>query len=167
MKRVAGLGVVLAVGGLLLVSCDEGLKPKITVQVGSFSGQIHYSNWPPRDSLFDLRLVAFRTFPPRDIVSEVLSGRAYVYPGLGDTALVPFFVDSLRYMVTVPTGKYEYVVIAQQHGPNVNTDWRPVGQHDLDTDPSTPSPIEVAADSLLTGIDIWVDFRNPPPAPFK
>jgi hypothetical protein len=167
MKYYPFLFIMLALALLAPYGCDEGLKPTVSVQVGSFSGTIFYSNWPPRDSLFDLRLVAFRSFPPRDIVSEVILGQAYVYPGLGDTALVPFFVDSLHYTVTVPTGRYEYVVVGQQYGPNVNTDWRLVGQFDLDMDPTTPSPIDVVADSLLTGIDIHVDFKNPPPPPFR
>ncbi len=167
MRNASLFFFVLAIILLANDGCDEGLKPTIVARSGRFSGDIHFRNWPPRDSLFDLRLVAFRSFPPRDIVSEVLSGQAVVYPGLGDSSLGPYFVDSLHYEVIVPTGRYEYVAVAHQYGPNVNADWRPVGQYDLDADPATPSPIEIVADSTLTGIDIRVDFKNPPFAPFR
>lgn len=133
--------------------------------MGYMSGVIRYQHWPPRDSLHDLRLVAFRVFPPSNIVSEVLLGRAVVYPPLGDTALVPFFVDSLRYQFSLPAGEYKYVVVAQQYGPTVTTDWRAVGQYDLDSNYAVPSPVMVIADSTVVGIDIRVDFSNPPPPP--
>lgn len=160
-KPLIALAILLAFS-----SCDEGLKPTVPVDFGRFTGLIRYKNWPPRDSLVDLRVVAFRVFPPRDIVGELFQGRAIVYPGLGDTALVPFFVDSLRYTVAAPVGRYEYVIVAQQYGANVNSDWRAVGQYDLDTNLAVPSPIMVAPDSVTSDINIDVDFLHPPPPPF-
>jgi hypothetical protein len=115
--------------------------------------------------LYDLRLVAFKIFPPSNIVSEVLLGRAVVYPPLGDTALVPFFVDSLQYRCSLPAGEYKYVVVAQQYGPVLTTDWRPVGQFDLDTNLTVPSPVTIASNDTTRNIDINVDFSNPPPLP--
>lgn len=166
MKRLSHIITVASTAVLLMAGCDEGLKPTMTVQAGRFSGLITYQNWPPRDSLVDLRLVAFRTFPPRDIVGEVLQGQAYVYPGLGDTALVPFFVDSLRYIVTVPSGTYQYVIVAQRFGPDLYKDWRAVGQYVRDVHLTTPSSVDVAPDSTTNDIDINVDFLHPPPPPF-
>jgi hypothetical protein len=154
---------------LSLSGCDKGLSPSISapppIPMGHMSGVIRYQHWPPRDSLHDLRLVAFRVFPPSNILGEVLLGRAVVYPPLGDTALVPFFVDSLRYRFILPAGEYKYVVVAQQYGPIVTTDWRAVGQYDLDTNLVVPSPVTIAADDTSRNIDINVDFRNPPPPP--
>jgi len=156
---------------LLLIGCDKGVGPKSqengggTTGNGTFTGLITYRNWPTPDSLKDLRLVAFQVFPPRDIVSEVLAGRAVVYPPLGDTALVPFFVDTLSYSVTAPAGTYAYVVVAQRYGPNVLADWRPVGQYDLDTNLAVPSPVVVTASQTTRDINISVDFVNRPPPP--
>jgi hypothetical protein len=166
MKRIEWFVAFWAFLMLAVAGCDEGLKPVPSVPTGGLSGLVSYHHWPPRDSLYDLRLVAFRTFPPRDIVGEVLQGNAFVYPGLGDSALVPFFVDSLRYSITLPAGEYAYLVIAQQYGPNLNKDWRPVGQYDLDTNRAAPSPVTVVPDSTITNINIDVDFENPPPPPF-
>jgi hypothetical protein len=148
--------------------CDEGLKPDPPrIPMGSFSGLMVFEHWPSPDSLFDLRLVAFRDFPPTDILSEVLGGRAYVYPSLGDTATLPFFVDSTRYIVTIPIGRYEYIVIAQRFGPSLTTDWRAVGQYDLDSNLAVPSPLTIVENDTLQDINIYVDFSNPPPPPLQ
>ena len=156
---------------LLLSGCDKGLGPSASpappIPTGYMSGLIRYQHWPAIDSLHDLRLVAFRVFPPGNIVSEVLQGRASVYPPLGDTALVPFYVDTLHYHFSLPAARYEYVVVAQQFGSNAFTDWRAVGQFDLDSNFTVPSPVTIVADSTIEGININVDFSNPPPPPVE
>jgi len=158
---------ILSLALALASGCDRGLIPtEPPPGPGALSGVVHYTSWPPLDSLFDLRIVAFRNFPPEGIVSSVLSGEAAVYPPVGDTALVPFFVDSLRYAFSLPSGRYEYLAVAQQYGPNLFTDWRPVGQYDLDTNLALPSPIAIPPGDTLREITIHVDFANPPPAPF-
>ncbi|HEX9655999.1 MAG TPA: hypothetical protein VGB89_03655 [Bacteroidota bacterium] len=152
-----------------LLGCDKGIQPTQAGGgggAGTMTGLITYRNWPTIDSLHDLRIIAFRLFPPTNVVNEVLQGRAIVYPSLGDTSLVPFFVDSLRYSFTLASGTYQYVVIAQQFGPSVTTDWRPVGQFDLDSNLTQPSTVDIVAGEATAGIDILVDFANPPPAPF-
>ncbi|MBM2841901.1 MAG: hypothetical protein HW412_2429 [Bacteroidetes bacterium] len=157
--------------GVFACGCDKGLNPSVPrpaqIPMGQMSGLIRYQHWPPSDSLHDLRLVAFRVFPPTNIVNEVLLGRAIVYPSLGDTALVPFYVDSLRYLFSLPVGEYQYVVIAQQFGPTITTDWRAVGQYDLDSNFAIPSPVTILENDTALNININVDFRNPPPPPFQ
>jgi hypothetical protein len=133
---------------------------------GALSGIVTYRNWPPLDSLFDLRIVAFRDFPPGDILGAVLGGRAIVYPALGDTALVPFFVDSLAFRFSLPAGEYKYLAVVHQFGRNLFTDWRAVGQYDTDSDPLVPTPIVVPGGDTLRGVTIPVDFVNRPPPPF-
>ncbi len=145
--------------------CDEGLGPR-PVPVGAFSGVITYAHWPPADSLKDLRLVAFKSYPPKNILNDALSGNAVVYPAIGDTSLVPFFVDSLRYTVVLAAGTYQYVAVAPQYGPILTTDWRAVGQYVTDPSQTTPSPIEITANDTLRNINIHVDFANLPPQPF-
>ncbi|MDH3251614.1 MAG: hypothetical protein OEM41_02415, partial [Ignavibacteria bacterium] len=92
-----------------ITACNKGIEsePQAATGPGAMTGLVTYRNWPSPDSLRDLRIVAFRSFPPVDIVTEVLQSRAVVYPPLGDTALVPFFVDSLRYKFTLEAGTYE------------------------------------------------------------
>ena len=149
--------------------CDQGVDPFPPVDPsadGAISGIITYQNWPPLDSLFDLRIVAFRDFPPGDVVGAVLGGRAIVHPGLGDTALVPFLVDSLRFRFSLPPGEYRYLAVVHRFGRNIFSDWRAVGQYDTDSDPLVPTPVVVPAGDTLRGIAIPVDFVNRPPPPF-
>jgi len=153
---------------LFFSACDEGLKPvPAYVPSGTLSGLITYHNWPPRDSLVNLRIVAFTEFPPTDIVFSVLQGIAAVYPSIGDTALIPFYVDSLRYSFVVRAGHYPYVVVAQQFGPDVMKNWRVVGQYDLDTNLAVPEAIDVPDRGVVKDVNINVDFTNLPPQPFK
>jgi hypothetical protein len=152
----------------VLLSCDKGLEPpsdQPPSQSSAISGLITYKNWPSLDSLRDLRIVLFRTFPPGNIISEVLNGNAVVHPPLGDTALVPFYVDSLRFAFGLPPGVYEYVAVVQQYGPSVYNNWRPVGQYDLDTNLSVPTPVTVPAGDTLRDVAIAVDFIHRPPMP--
>ena len=164
--KMRNIWTLLLLGAV--VSCDGGLAPPERAEGPPYlTGLITYRNWPPADSILDLRLVLFKNFPPGDIVSEVLSGRAVVHPPIGDTSLVPFFVDSLRYRFTAAAGNYAYLVVAQQFGPDVRADWRAVGQYDLDSDPAIPTPVTLADGDTTRGINIAVDFANPPPTPFR
>ncbi len=158
---------VLLLASLSFPSCDKGLAPPTApVPHGRITGLITYRHWPPRDSLIDLRLVAFKQFPPTNVVSSVLNGEAFVYPPLGDTALVPFYVDSLRFDVPLRAGYYPYVVVAQQYDTVVTRDWRVVGQYDLDTNLAVPSGVDVPDGAVVPDINILVDFSDPPPQPF-
>jgi len=149
-----------------LIGCDEGLAPPVTQQpptAGSFSGVVTFTNWQAVDSLYDLRVVAFRMFPVSDVIDEVLEGRAVVYPPLGAGALTMRGEDSLFYSITLQPGIYPYVAVAHQFGPDLFADWRPVGQYDLDTNLTVPSTVEVVAGTNTANINIHVDFENPPP----
>lgn len=169
MRKFFPVPLLFLAGLLLVAGCDEGIQPPSESDTGpqqsGFAGTITYRNWPAPDSLFDLRLIAFKTFPPASILTEVLSGQAIIYPALGDTSL-PFNVDTTRYFVPAPAGEYRYIVVAQQFGPNLLTDWRAVGQYDLDADLTVPSPIQVPANRALRNVDILVDFAHRPPQPF-
>jgi hypothetical protein len=154
----------------MVTACDHGLVPppeEPELMKPGFGGAIWYSGkWPPSDSLKDLRIVAFRDFPPKDIVSEVLSGNAEVYPPLGSSSL-PFGVDSTNYSFFVPAGTYEYIAVAQQYGPNVFADWKAVGVYTMDPYSATPATVVVPSGPFVWGIDLIVDFDHPPPQPFE
>jgi hypothetical protein len=150
-----------------IYSCDHGLKPIEPDQIEKtgISGTIYYTNWPPADSLFDLRLVVFKIYPPENIIDELSAGRAYVYPAIGEESL-PFFVDSMSYIMELNPGYYEYITIAQQYGPNVFTDWLAAGQYDTLFSEEVPTPITVNSGELLEDLNIWVNFDSLPPQPF-
>jgi hypothetical protein len=152
----------------IVLGCNHGLGPeeiKPEEKKTGISGTIWFQNWPPVDSLQHLRLVAFKSFPPADIVTELTSGQAYAYPTISDTNNLPFFVDSTDYIFELPVGTYEYITVAQHYLTVLLVGWRSVGQYDTDETPE-PSPVTVLQDSLLPDIDIRVDFRNLPIQPF-
>jgi hypothetical protein len=154
---------------ITVLSCDGGLAPPSEATVptsGSFSGTITFTHWEVVDTLIDLRLVAFTVFPPTDIIGDILAGRAVVYPPLGSSEiLADMGADSIHYTFAVQAGTYPYVAVAHQFGPDVFNDWRPVGQYDLDTNLTVPEEVVVNAGQDTPGIDIVVDFTNPPPFP--
>jgi hypothetical protein len=152
---------------MFFAGCDHGLAPPEENMRTAISGLITYQNWPSPDSLKDLRLIVFQNYPPRDIIFEVTSGRAHVYPPLGASGL-EFYVDSSRYILNLSPGHYQYVVVAQQYGDNLYSDWRAVGQYDTTgvSNDSIPSSIDVIENCITENINISVDFDNPPVQPF-
>ena len=152
---------------LFLMGCDHGLEPPKEYLRTAIRGVITYNNWPPVDSLRDLRLVAFKDYPPTDIFNEVTSRQAIVFPPLLGGGL-PVNVDNFTYTMDLPAGNYAYLVVAQQYGINITADWRAVGQYDttgtgLD---SIPTAITVSENQILDSINIKVDFHNLPYQPF-
>jgi hypothetical protein len=147
---------------IFIYECDHGLEPPTgsTSDITGISGLISYNNWPAADSLFELRLVVFKNYPPTNIVAELLNQQAFVYPALADSSL-PYFVDTTSFILELTADTYEYIVIAQQYGPDLYVDWRVVGQYDTDLDP-LPSSVTVENGKLLENINVNVDFANPP-----
>jgi hypothetical protein len=158
--------VRLALICIIFASCDQGLSPQAPGQQTppyGISGTIHFRNWPPADSIVDLRVVSFKNYPAGDIFNEVLQGRA----GYTST-LQPYGADSVSYTLIlspIPTGPFAYTVVAQRYGQNINTDWRAVGEFHAAGDTLHPGVIVVPADSIVPGINIDVDFNHPPPPP--
>lgn len=145
----------------MLSGCDQGLQP--LVHQHGLAGTVYFTNWPPADSLLDLRLVAFRNYPSGNLVQEILGGNARYT----DT-LKPFGSDSIRYSLILdplPAGTYRYIAVAEQYGPNLYSDWRIVGLYWDSADTTRPGIVDVPADQIVQGINIRADFRKiiPPP----
>jgi len=140
---------------------DENV-PEIT----GIEGTILFQNWPPPDSLYDLRLVAFKNFPPENIFVEIITQQAYAYPPITvDTTWIPFYVDQAEFEFELPPGTYDYLVVAHRYGPNILEDWQAVGQYDTDSD-SLPSSFTIVEGQLLKNIIILADFKQLPIQPF-
>ena len=149
-------------------ACDHGLAPPGETgpsKPTGISGIIYYQNWPPQDSVLNLKLVVFNDYPPGDIVTEVLNGNAKAYPeDLADR--LPYGVDTTHYQMELAPRTYAYVVVAQQYGGNLYADWRAVGQYDATPQDSLPTSVTVIKDSVISGINIYVNFDSLPPQPF-
>ena len=158
------LGIIFA---FLFLHCDKGLSPDDVKSRSGISGTVYFQNWPSLDSLLDIRLIAFKNFPPDSILDEVLSKRAIVYPDFfTDTTKLPFFVDSLNYTMFLDPGIYEYIVFAQRYGEDLYEDWWAVGQYDTTLQDPLPTPVNVPYNQILDSIFIYVDFDSLPTTPF-
>ncbi|HUI10235.1 MAG TPA: hypothetical protein VL221_07900 [Bacteroidota bacterium] len=163
--------VILAASLALCGGCNEELGP--VNSPSGFGGTIRFRNWPSPDSLHDMRIVAFVSYPAdsANILSTLLAGGGAVYPAIGTK--FPTMIDSLAYEFTtsngtnLQVGSYAYVIVAQQYGPNVLADWRPVGVYAASAGSFAPAPLRVILHHVLEGIDIDVDFDNPPPKPWR
>jgi len=159
------------VGVLLLPSCDTGLSP--LNEPSGFRGVVRFRNWPPPDSVREIRIVAFERYPTDSagIIATLLAGQAAVYPEL--ERRLPRFVDSIEYEFTTKKGlnlkvtNYQYVIVAQQYGSNVLADWRPAGVHSRRPNSFDPAPVRVLLHRIIPNIDIDVDFNTPPPRPWR
>jgi hypothetical protein len=140
-----------------LSACDHGLEPPPATKPG-FGGRITYTGkWPPADSIYLLAVVAFKTFPPTNIVADILSGNA-VY----DTSLARN-VEFQDYQILTDPAKFDYVVVAQQYGPDIFSQWRVVGVYSDDPERVQPKAVDVPSETFVDHVDISVDFDHLPP----
>jgi len=143
---------------ILIYSCDGGLEP---LPKSMIIGTVYYHNdWLPDSSIKDLRVVAFKNYPPNDILTEVLSGEAVF-----SESLLPFFTDSSTFSIDVPDApiNYNYIAIARQYGSLF--DWDAIGVFTDDYINFTPKSLYIDKHSFKR-ISIVVDFKNYPPQPF-
>ena len=160
---------------LLTAGCDDGLAPFDESQPSGFSGLIRFRNWPPPDSVQELRVVAFFEIPSDSagLFNVLLAGGAAVYPAVGTKGLAQY-VDSLPYTFTniesspsLQVAEYKYIVIAQKYGSNIFADWKPAGVYTIKPGTFEPATLRVLYHRIIPGINIDVDFHNPPPKPWK
>lgn len=117
---------------------------------GVITGIVTYSGeWPPADSLEDLRFVPLKFIPqtPEDIISD--------FNNLVFSDRLDFYEERDTFKVEkVPNGRYIYNAVAQQFGGI--TEWRPVGVYEEN------GGIIIIQDDTVS-ITIHVDFDNLPP----
>lgn len=146
---------------VLLVSCDGGLNPEME-RNAYITGRIVFvsprEKFPPKDSLKDLRVVCFKTYPPQNIIEEVLTGKAY----FTETPL-SFDLDTVPFQIKIPDPPVElkYIVAAQNYGTLLQ--WRAIGVYRINQD--TISSINVQIGKKYE-IEIQVDWEKIPYQPF-
>lgn len=170
---------------LLSSGCDTGLGP--LNEPSGLTGLIHFKNWPPADSVYNLRVVVLTAIPRLSggqtpgtyLLIEWANGRGAFYPSgftgkgfLDSLKSSPYGVDTtLRYVFTdagntLRVGEYTYVAVAQQYGPDVFNQWKVAGLYTVPPDTLQPAPIRVLLHRIIPNIDITVDFHHPPPQPW-
>ena len=168
LKREPYLIGILFIIILALSACDGGLAPPDKSIAGGksyLSGTITYkggtTEWPPADSVYGIRVVAFKTYPPKDIITEVISGNAYL-----KFESLPMFVASSTFSLEIgdPPVDLKYIVVAQQYDTLV-TSQRAIGVYTTSGDNTKPSDISIEPGRNYI-ININVDFNSLPPQPF-
>lgn len=139
-----------------LINCDGGLEPieKEPDPFGVIVGTVTYTgDWPPQEEFIEFFFVPMKFKPQTflEVLSEVENLRAsdrLNYDVDEDT----FIIDELE------NGTYIYNIIANQYGPDLFTQWRPLGVYS-----ENEGVITVEGDTTYIQID--VDFNNLPPFP--
>lgn len=134
--------------------CETGLEPPPPPPpFGTIEGVIHYEGtWPPADSLYDLRFVAFKETPSGmddffDLSNMIFSQQ------------LEYYVERDTFLIEdVQNAIFRYNVVAQQYGPRNLVDWRPVGVYEENFG-------VFAVEGDTAQIVIQVDFNNLPPFP--
>jgi hypothetical protein len=165
MKRLPVVAIVL-----LFISCDHGLEPPASVEPG-FGGTIYFEKgtWPAADSIVNLWLFASQQYPldSTKIFTGLFSNppTIYLYPATDKN--LPLFVDSVSYKFNLPPGKYGYVGVLQHIANDINvSSLKVVGLFGTNDLPPLPVPIIVSDFNFVSGVNIRVNFRKPPPSPF-
>ncbi len=170
--RMRYLAIFLATSLVVTVGCDKGLAP--LNEPSGFSGIITFKNWPSDPyTVAELRLVAFVSYPSDSVAifPALLAGQAVVYPPVGATGFAKY-VDSIPYTfttngTTLQVSTYKYIAVAQRYGTNYFADWKPCGVYTINPGSFDPAPVQVLLHRVITGVNITVDFNNPPPKPWQ
>lgn len=158
----------------VLAACDGGLEPpdpSAGLQTAYLKGTIRFVGgseaWPSpaanpeQDSVYEVRLVAFKVFPPEDIIYEILSGNAYV------TDALDRFVDTINFSIEIEEVPQElqYIAVAQQFDSSLFSDWRVIGVFTESGDKTDHTKLNVD-EKKIYNLDIEVDWDDLPPQPF-
>ncbi len=148
-----------------LISCDEGLSPSEKEQKTYLNGIVHYlngkNNWPPKDSCYAVRIVAFKSYPPQNIIQDISEGNAYF-----TFNSLPLFVDSSNFSLEIKNAPEElkYIIAALQYS-NDLTSQKVIGVWSVNENNFEPSSIKIERGKRYS-IEINVDFNKLPPQPF-
>jgi len=165
MKLIAFVSLLFC-----FLACDGGLPSDVTIQPG-FGGTIRFvqNSWPPIDSLVNLWVFASKIYPLDS--ASVFAGlfiepfQIFRYPT--DRERIALNVDSVTYFFPLAPAIYKYVCVVQHMNNSLDIrSVRVVGFYPDPVNPTQPLSVLVKDGQLVAGINMNVDFRNPPPQPF-
>jgi hypothetical protein len=158
---------------VLLSRCDKGIEPvpdnSSLPGITGFGGKVTFTgNWP--EGIKRTQIVVFKEpiYTSADFLPPNLSFIIDTIP-TGSRQFVYNSVDnSYTSLLQLTPGDYKYVVVAQSSTPVLSLDrkdWTVVGIYYTNNDTSAPGVLTIRQGRMMTGIDITVDFNNPPPQP--
>jgi len=152
------------------ISCDKGLEPPEETKKTYISGTIYINggrnSWPPMDSVFAIRVAAFKENNPSNFFGDVVDGKAFITVESLQYLIDSSFVDSLSYTLEISESPVElnYIAVAWQYSSVIfNQKVAAVYNHSTHFE---PSQVKLQPGDSLLNIDFTIDFKNLPPQPF-
>lgn len=159
-----------------LMQCTGGIDPADYTGSALIKGKVRYvrgsgsQNFPSKDSLFDLRVVAFKMIPrDTNLVQTLANGEAFFSASLLDStfsAEIPFSFEVPQSQIADSSVMLQYIAVGQQYGANIFSDWRVVGLYSTGDSLFTPKALRATPGLFIDTMTINVDFLKIPPQPF-
>ena len=143
------------------LSCNKGLEPPEVSQSAVLSIDIRFDNdWPNKDSIYGLRVAAFKLPPSQNLISEVFNGNAEIKDIDSEYGSKNFNTNFVYDNLPI---ELKYIVVAWQYD-SLLTSQKIVGVYNK-TNYNEPSLVTLnSGDSI--NIVIEVDWNDFPPQPF-
>ncbi len=157
--------ILIVLSVVLFWSCDGGLKPISIQQKAILDVSLKFinsnTNWPPKDSLYGIRIAAFKKMPDSSIINDIILGNAYF-----TINSLPLYVDSTgtRFVISETPTNLVYIAAVQQYD-SLITSQKVIGIYTITGDKTKPSSLKIEEGQYYS-IRIDVDFNNLPPMPF-
>ena len=176
MKKILSL-IIAALLFLTAGGCNKGIEPEpengLSGQTG-FSGKVTFvGNWPAgvtRTHLFVFKSAIkssgdFSFLNLSAVIDPIPYGSTeFVYNSVEQNYIEHEFIPEFK----IVPGDHAYVVVAQSTNPEISFargDWTVVGIYNINGDQSKPKTLMIQIGKITTGVDITVDFNNPPAQP--
>ncbi|MCX7908174.1 MAG: hypothetical protein N2560_01470 [Ignavibacteria bacterium] len=132
---------------------DGALESYVTGKIIIVSGR---NSWPSPDSAKELRIIVVPRYPPYNILSDIIEGKAY----LSDT--LTRFIDTINYKVNIQrTPMTEaYVLASLRYGTILQQ--RMIGFYKKNLESKVPDKLFINKGVELKNLDIFIDFYNLP-----
>jgi len=150
---------------MITISCDGGLEPLASDQKSFLEVKLNFvngkDNWPPKDSLYAIRVAAFKKFPDSSIINDIVAGNAYF-----TFETLPLEVDtsSANFEISPTPVNLVYIAAVQQYD-SLITSQRVIGIYTITGDNTKYSNLQIERGKKYS-VNINIDFDNLPPMPF-
>ncbi|MGB9771219.1 MAG: hypothetical protein ACPLX7_04475 [Candidatus Kapaibacteriota bacterium] len=145
---------------LFIFSCQEGVSPADGERESFVNGKIivvsGIDSWPRPDSAKELRIIVVPSYPPYNILADILEGRAY----LSDT--LQRFIDTIPYSVKIQKTPMEsaYILASLRFGTILQQ--KMIGFYKKNPESKVPDSLYIDKGVNLQNLDIFIDFKNLP-----
>ncbi len=154
---------------LIIISCNKGIEPAEVIGPSGFEGKVTFTGkWP--EGIKRTHLVVFK--------NEIKTIDDFFLPNLSFVAdSIPYgskeysfnsLVNSFSAIFVFGPGYYSYIAVAQQKTQFMTfnrADWFVVGVYCENGYQNKLKTMVVLPGHITSGININVDFNNPPPQP--